>query len=129
MTLPDPETTEAEAVEVDDDEVIDNIPDDNPFKETIVELNESGKTWMEVWELLEDVYNPVDQTAYKENQVKIPEYRIRAVVPDEKSTSGEAYEEFVDARATKEEVIEWVREKPEVIRIESAEKVGTVTIA
>lgn len=126
--LPDPETTDAEAITVPTDDVLGQIDDDNPFKETIADLREAGDSWRSIWDRLEDAYNPVDSATYDESFVKIPEYEIRAVVPDEKSTSGERYETFTYADGTEQQVREWVLSKPEVRRIESIEQVGEVKV-
>jgi len=126
--LPDPETTEAEAITVPTDDVLEKIDDDNPFKETVAELRKAGDSWRSIWEQLEDAYNPVDNATYDESFVKIPEYEIRAVVPDSQATSGERYETFTRSDATKDDVREWALSKPEVRRIESIEKVGEVKV-
>ncbi|USZ73767.1 hypothetical protein [Natronosalvus halobius] len=128
MSLPDPETTECEPIEIDDDEVLEQIPEDNPFKAAIVEMKDDDASWTEVLERLEDAYNPIDKTAYKESMVRMPEYRIRAVVHCEQSTSGERYESFTHADETEDAAIEWAESKHDVLRVESTEKVGMVTV-
>lgn len=107
------------------------IPDDNPFRDQIIDLRSDGHSWTEIWELLEDAYGPIDQAAYEEDFRKIPEWRARAVVYDHKSTSGEAYEEFSAAFETREEFVEWVEGRDDVIRVKEnpIEKDGTVKVA
>ncbi|SDL09886.1 hypothetical protein [Natronorubrum texcoconense] len=126
--LPDPETTEAESITVATDDVLEQIEDENPFKETIADLRAAGDSWRSIWERLEDAYNPVDNASYEESFVEIPEYEIRAVVPDEQSTSGERYETFTHADETEDAAREWVRSKPEVRRIEAVEQIGEVKV-
>lgn len=128
MSLPDPETTEAEPVEIDDEATLEKIPDDNPFKATIVDLKDDGNSWREVWELLEDAYNPVDSVAYKESQVKIPEFEIEVVVPDDKATSGERYETLTHADESEAAARQWAEDRPEVRRVESIDRTGMVTV-
>lgn len=128
MTLPDPETTDAEAVTVPDEDALEQIDDDNPLKQIITDLRDHGESWQSIWEMLEDAYNPVDHAAAEESFIKLPEYEIQAVVPDEQSTSGERYETYTHAEATEEEALEWVRSKPEVRRVENAERVGSVKV-
>lgn len=128
MSLPDPETTDAEPVEIDDEATLEEIPDDNPFKETIVDLKDDGKSWREVWETLEDAYNPVDKAAYDESFVKIPEFEIEVVVPDDKATSGERYETLTHADESKAAAEEWAESKPEVRRVECIDRIGMVKV-
>jgi len=47
------------------------IPKDNPFRSAIVDLLSDGHSYHEVWELLEEAYNPVDQAAFEENYVLV----------------------------------------------------------
>lgn len=128
MTLPDPETTDAEAITVPDEDVIGEIPEENPFREVVEELRDEGHDWGEVFDLINAAFDPIDDAAYDESFVKIPEYEIQAVVPDEQSTSGERYETYTRYEATEEAALEWVRTKPEVRRVENAERVGTVKV-
>lgn len=45
---------------------IQDIPGDNPFRDRIIDLRSDGHSWAEIWELLEDAYNPVDEAAFEE---------------------------------------------------------------
>lgn len=49
-----------------------DIPRDNPFRDQIVDLRSDGHSWYEIWEKLEEAYNPVDQAAYSEIQEEQP---------------------------------------------------------
>ncbi|WP_337653235.1 hypothetical protein [Halomontanus rarus] len=124
MPLPDPETTDAEAIVVPEADVLEKIPDDNPFKETLVELRENGDDWGALEKALRAVYNPIDKAAYEESFIKIPEYEVRAVVHDEQSTSGGRYETFTCLAATEAEATERTEERHDVRRVESVEIIG-----
>ncbi|PCR88651.1 hypothetical protein [Natrinema ejinorense] len=126
--LPDPETTEAEAITVPDAEVFDEIPADNPFRGVLEELRDEGHDWGEIFDLMDAAFVPVDHAADQESFVILPEYEIQAVVPDSQATSDERYETFTKADATEEQAIEWVRSKPEVRRVEASEQVGEVKV-
>lgn len=126
--LPDPETTDAEAITVPNADVLEKIENGNPFKQVVADLRDHGESWKEIHDLAADAYNPIDKAAYKESFVRIPEYEIRAVVPDSKATSSERYETFTHADRTEQEAREWVLSKPEVRRIESIEQVGEVKV-
>ncbi len=126
--LPDPETTEAEAITVPDADVLEQIDDDNPFKQIIADLRDHGESWRSIWEQLEDAYNPVDSAAYETGFVRIPEYEIRVVVPDAQATSGERYETLTHADETEDDAREWALSKPDVRRIDSIERVGEVKV-
>ncbi|WP_436348768.1 hypothetical protein [Natronorubrum sp. FCH18a] len=128
MPLPDTETTDAEEITVPDEDVFDHIPEDNAFRPVLKELRDDGKDWGEIFDELHDAFNPVDHAACDESFVKVPEYEIRAVVPDSKATSGERYETFTRCGATEEKALEQIRSKPEVRRIESSERLGMVKV-
>lgn len=68
-------------------------------------------------------------------RVQIPVFKLnpagiglKAIVHDEKVTSGERYKTLERPEPTEDEVIEWVRSKPDVRRIETTERVGTVKL-
>lgn len=124
-SLPDPETTDAESVTVPDEDVLSEIPDDNPFRETIVGLRDEGADWSDVHSALETAYGPVDRATYEESFVEMPVYEVSVVVPDEHSTSGEAYETRTVAEATPEAARERATEQSEVRRVEHVEQIGT----
>lgn len=124
MSLPDPETTEAEAITVSDDAVLPEIAEDNPFREVIEKLREQGEEWRAIFEKMDAAYDEVEKAAYDESFVRIPDYEIEAVVHDAKSTSGERYETLSRTAPTEERAREWAESDPEVVRVESVEKVG-----
>lgn len=127
-SLPDPETTDAEAITVPDADVLPKIDDDNPFKAVVESLRAEGHSWNEIYDHAADAYNPIDKAAFEEKFVLLPEYEIRVVVPDADATSGERYETFTRAEATESEAREWALSKHEVRRIESIEQVGEVKV-
>lgn len=128
-SLPDPETTEAEPITVPDDEVLGQLPDGNPFAEVVEDLRSKGVDWGVILSAMDDVYDPVDQSgAYRESYVKIPEFEIQAVIPDADATSGERYETFTHAEPTEAEAVAWVKDKPEVRKVEHVDRVGEVTV-
>ncbi|MFU8869308.1 hypothetical protein [Natronococcus sp.] len=43
-----------------------DIPKSNPFRDRIIDLRSDGHSWEEIWELLEEAYNPVDRAAFEE---------------------------------------------------------------
>jgi hypothetical protein len=124
MTLPSPETTEVEEVTVPDEEVLSEIPEDNPFREVIVELRDQGEDWQTIFDKMNDAYEQVDGAAYDESFVRMPDYELTVVVQDAKSTSGERYETVERSAATEAKAREEVKSDPEILRVESAEKVG-----
>lgn len=124
----DPETTEAEAITVPTDDVLEEIADDNPFKAVVESLREEGLSWGEIYDHAADAYNPIDKAAFEESFVMLPDYRIRVVVPDPDATSGERYETLTRPEPTKDDAREWALSKPEVRRVESIERVGEVKV-
>ncbi len=104
------------------------IDDENPFKELVESLREDGHSWGEIYDHAADAYNPIDKAAFEESFMMLPEYEIRAVVPDAEATSGERYETLTRSAATEAEVREWALSKPEVRRIEAIEQVGEVKV-
>lgn len=124
MSLPNPETTEVEEITVPDEDVLLEIPEDNPFREVIVDLREQGEDWRTIFDKMDTAYDQVDRAAYDESFVRMPDYEIEVVVHDAKSTSGERYKTLTRAAATEDRVREEVKSIPEVLRVESAEKVG-----
>lgn len=126
--LPDPETTEAEPITVDDADVFDAIPEGNPFRTVIEDLRESGVGWATIHDAMEAAYDPVEQACYDESFVDIPEYEIQAVVSDADATSGERYKTFTHAEPTESEAVAWVESRPDVIRVEHTDRVGEVTV-
>lgn len=126
--IPDPETTEAEEITVDDADVLGEIPESNPFREVIEDLRESGADWATIHDAMQVAYDPVEQACSDESFVEIPEFEIEAVVPDADATSGERYETFTISQPTEDEAVEWVEDKPEVRRVEHVERVGMVTV-
>ena len=124
MSLPDPQTTEAEEITVPDEDVLPEIPEDNPFREVVVELREQGEDWKAIFDKMDTAYDEVERAAFDESFVRIPDYEIKVVVHDAKSTSGERYETVERSAATEERVREEVKSDPEVLRVESVEKVG-----
>jgi len=129
MSLPDPETTEAEAVTVDDADVFGDLPDDNPFREVAERMREDGEDWEAIYNDLAPVYNAIDHAAFESSKVIIPEFEIKVVVPDAEATSGERYETITHAEATEEKAVEWAEDRPEVRRVEHVERTGEVTVA
>jgi len=127
-SLPDPETTEAEPITVDDADVFDAIPEGNPFRDVVERLRERGVDWPTIHDAMEAAYEPVEQACYDESFVEIPEYEIQVVVPDDKATSGERYETFSVAKPTEAEAVAWVEQKPEVRDVEYVDRVGEVTV-
>jgi len=126
--LPDPETTEAEPITVADADVLEEIPENNPFREVVERLREDGVDWATIHGAMDTAYDPVDRACYDESFVEIPEFEIEAVVPDDKATSGERYETFTHAEPTEAEAVAWVEKKPEVRRVEHVDRVGEVTV-
>jgi hypothetical protein len=43
------------------------IPEDNPFRDQIIDLRTDGHTWQEIWAMLDKAYNPVDRAAFEES--------------------------------------------------------------
>lgn len=43
------------------------IPEDNPFRDQIIDLASDGYSWGEIWQKLEEAYNPVDRAAFEES--------------------------------------------------------------
>ncbi|MCF2165420.1 hypothetical protein [Halobacterium salinarum] len=125
MSLPDPQTTEVEAITVSDDDVLPEISEDNPFREVIEKLREQGEDWQAIFEEMDAAYDEVEGAAYDESFVRMPDYEIEVVVHDAKSTSGERYKTLSRSAATEDEAREWAESDPEVLRVESIEKVGT----
>jgi len=127
--LPDTETTDAEPITVSDDEVLGDLPDGNPFAEVVETLRSKGVDWGIIMSAMDDAYDALEHFgAHRESYVKIPEFEIQAVVPDEKATSGERYETFTHAEPTEEEAVAWVENRPEVIGVEHVDRVGEVTV-
>ena len=123
--LPDPETTDAEAIEVSDEAVLPEIPEDNPFRDTLVELRDDGHSWRDIYTLIEAAYEPVDQAAYEEGFVEAPVYEIEAIVPDEAATSGKASKTMHVTKGTPEEARDWATDQPEVVSVEHVAQVDT----
>jgi hypothetical protein len=127
--LPNTETTDAEPIIVSDEEVLGDLPDDNPFAEVVETLRSKNVAWGVILSAMDDAYDSVEQSgAHRESYVTIPEYKIQAIIPDEKSTSGESYMTIKHAEPTKEEAVEWAENRPEVLRIEHVERIGEVTV-
>ncbi len=127
--LPDPETTDAEPITVTDDEVLSDLPDGNPFAEVVEDLRSKGVDWGIIMSAIDDAYDALEHSgAHRESYVTIPEFEMQAVIPDEKSTSGESYMTMKHADATKGEAVEWAENRPDVIRVEHVERVGEVTV-
>lgn len=124
MSLPNPETTEVEEITVPDEDVLSEIPEDNPFREVIVDLREQGEDWRTIFDQMDTAYDQVDRAAYDESFVRMPDYEIEVVVHDAKSTSGKRYETVERSAATEEKARKDVSSDPEVLRVESVEKVG-----
>lgn len=124
MSLPNPETTEVEEITVPDEDVLPDIPEDNPFREVIVELRDQGEDWKAIFDKMDTAYDQVDRAAYDESFVRMPDYELTVVVSDAKSTSGERYETVERSAATEDRARDEVKSDPEVLRVESVEKVG-----
>jgi hypothetical protein len=127
--LPDPETTEAEAITVPDGDVLPGIDDDNPVKPVIEGLREDGASWEAIWKHLEDAYNPVDAATAKEMCDRVPKYEAKAVVADPRETSGERVETYTPVAGTEAKAVELIESIGEVRRVESIERVGMVEVS
>ena len=119
----------SENTTADDGTVIEQIPEDNSFRDTIADLRESGQSWQEVFQQLDDAYNPVDKAAYEESFKDVPEWEIKAIKHDENATSGRRYSMIKRAAESKDEAISMVLGMPDVIDVESCEQVDTVRVA
>lgn len=108
---------------------LDEIPEDNPFREQVEELREDGATWTEVFEKLDAAFTPVDKAAYNESFREVPEFKLKVTVPDEKSTSGKRYETFTRIAEDEDEARNMIKKKPEVIEVAHAEQIGTAEVA
>lgn len=51
---------------------IEQIPEDNPFRDQLETLRQEGLSWTEVWERLDAAYRPVDRAAFDEGRGRQP---------------------------------------------------------
>jgi hypothetical protein len=106
------------------------LPEDNPFAELVRDLHEDGKSWREILDSLDAVYDVIDDAGLEEACELIPEWKVAAVVPDEQATSGERYEYYERTAETAAKAEERVEEATGY-RVESSktEQTGVAKVA
>ena len=104
------------------------IPEDNPFRDIIIDLASDGHSWREILDRVDEAFNGLEEAVREEEIEYIPRFEIRMVVPDHKSTSGEAYKTIEEALDSEAKAREWATERHGAIRVESIEQVGEMGV-
>lgn len=86
------------------------LPEGNPFSEVVRELHEDGESWRSIFETMDEVFDVVDAAAYEEGTKLLPDWKVAAVVPDDRATSGERYKYYERSAETPGEAEERVEQ-------------------
>lgn len=98
---------------------------ENPFSEVVQELRDDGESWNDIYEMLNATFGVVDEAALEEQWDIVPEWEVVAIVPDEKSTSGERYERYERTAKTPEEAERMIERKHNHrVDTDKTEKIG-----
>lgn len=130
MSRPEPEFDEPRDPEVRATNIVEEegLPEDNPFTEVVEGLRDADKSWLEIIDLLNDVYDVIDKAGSEAMSELVPEWKVAVVVHDPDSTSGESYEYYTRAKPTAEEAEEAVRDRGLRVESEKTEQVGVAKI-